>query len=146
MFPKAFAPPADRKMLFQAHGIGSQIYVCKANGAEYAWTLKAPDARLEGPNGQAIGRHFAGPTWEAKDGSRVVGKAAVTVPSPDADSIPWLLVDAIRHEGDGVMTPVVTIQRLRTKGGKAPAAGCDSQNAGKEAPVPYEADYIFFGR
>jgi hypothetical protein len=36
--------------------------------------LKAPDADLFDEGGRRIGRHFAGPTWEASDdGSKVIG-------------------------------------------------------------------------
>jgi Protein of unknown function (DUF3455) len=66
------------------------------------------------------------------------------VPSPDADSIPWLLVNVVSHEGSGVLSRASSIQRLNTKGGKAPASGCDSATAGKEVRVPYSADYLFY--
>ena len=38
-----------------------------------------------------------------------------------------------------------TIQRLNTKGGKAPVSGCDSSHAGLEVRVAYSADYFFYG-
>ncbi len=138
--PEILRPPPTQTFLFQAHGTGVQVYTCKG-----AWTLKAPDAELIGADGQALGHHFAGPTWESKDGSRVVGKAVANVASPDSSSIPWLLVTALQHEGAGKMSDVVTIQRLNTKGGKAPADGCDAARAGAESRVPYEADYYFYG-
>jgi hypothetical protein len=73
-----------------------------------------------------------------------VGKAAANAPSPDADSIPWLLVKVVSHEGTGLLTPVSSIQRINTKGGKAPASGCDVGHAGQEVRVPYSAEYLFF--
>jgi hypothetical protein len=73
-----------------------------------------------------------------------VGKAAANVASPDADSIPWLVVKVVSHAGDGVLTRVTTIQRINTKGGKAPASGCDAAHAGKEVRVANSADYFFF--
>jgi hypothetical protein len=138
--PAALRVPGDRTFLFQAHGAGVQIYTCKDS-----WTLKAPDAQLLGIDGTPLGRHFAGPTWESKDGSRVAGKAIANSPSPDPAAVPWLLIDATRHEGTGKMAAVVTIQRLNTKGGKAPADGCDAAHASQEWRVPYEADYYFYG-
>jgi len=104
-----------------------------------------PRAELLGENGQRVGRHFAGPTWEASDGSRVVGKMIANLPSPDSGSIPWLLISAVSHEGTGKMTRVESIQRLNTKGGKAPAAGCDAAHTNAETSAPYEADYYFYG-
>ncbi len=32
--------------LFKFRGRGDQIYVCKTDGAESKWVLKAPDAKL----------------------------------------------------------------------------------------------------
>jgi hypothetical protein len=127
--------------------VGDQVYTCKAgeNGT-FAWTLKAPDARLLGQDGAVVGRHFAGPTWESRDGSSVSGKMAATVPSSDAQSVPWLMLHATGHQGNGVMSSVTTIQRLNTKGGKAPATGCDADHANGETRVAYEADYSFYGK
>jgi hypothetical protein len=142
--PPQLQPTANEQLLFQIHAKGDQIYICQEGATEFVWGLKAPDAQLFDKDGKPFGRHFAGPSWEAKDGSRVTGKAIVNVPSPDADSIPWLLVDIMSHEGSGVLSRATTIRRLNTKGGKAPASGCDSVNAGKEVRVPYSADYLFY--
>jgi hypothetical protein len=142
--PQQLRPPANEKLLLQVHAKGDQVYVCKGEGAQFAWTLKAPDAQLFDKDGKPFGKHFAGPSWEATDGSLVRGKAIVNVPSPDADSIPWLLVNVVGHEGSGVLSPATTIQRLNTKGGKAPASGCDASHAGQEVRVAYSADYVFY--
>jgi len=142
--PETLRVAATEKLILRAHGIGHQVYTCKANGTSYAWVLKAPDAKLVDSDGRALGRHFAGPAWESNDGSKVMGKGAASVDSPDAGSIPWLLVNAVGHEGDGSMSHVAHIQRLNTKGGKAPASGCDNTASGTEKPIPYEADYYFY--
>src|ERR687883_164325 len=62
--------PAGNTPFVDPRPVGVQIYACKGS----AWTLVAPRATLYGPNGRRIGTHFAGPTWQAKDGSRVVGR------------------------------------------------------------------------
>jgi hypothetical protein len=142
--PQQLQPPASEQLLLQVYAKGEQIYTCKEDVTQYTWTLKAPDAQLFDKDGKPFGKHFAGPSWEANDGSRVTGKAVANVPSPDADSIPWLLVSVVSHEGSGVLSRTTSIQRLNTKGGKAPAAGCDSAHAGKELRVPYSADYLFY--
>ena len=142
--PKELQPPANEQFLLQVRAKGDQIYSCKADGGQFTWTLKAPDAQLFDKNDQPFGKHFAGPSWEANDGSRVTGKAVANVPSPDADSIPWLLVNIVGHEGNGVLSQAATIQRINTKGGKAPATGCDASHAGQELRVPYTADYVFY--
>ena len=142
--PQQLQPPAGEQLLLQVHAKGDQIYTCKGDAAQFAWTLKAPDAQLFDKDGKAFGKHFAGPSWEAADGSRVTGKAVANAPSPDADSIPWLLVNVVSHEGSGVLSRATTIQRLNTKGGKAPASGCDAAHSGQELRVAYSADYLFY--
>jgi Protein of unknown function (DUF3455) len=142
--PPQLQPPPNEQLLLRVHAKGDQVYTCKSDGAQSAWTLKAPDAQLFDKDGKPFGKHFAGPSWEATDGSRVRGKAVANAPSPDADSIPWLLVNIVSHEGTGVLSPATTIQRLNTKGGKAPASGCDASQAGQELRVPYSADYLFY--
>jgi hypothetical protein len=143
--PAKIAAPANENVVLMAHASGSQIYVCQAGtDQKLSWTLKAPDAELTDANGASIGRHFAGPTWNHKDGSEVTGKAAAREDSPEPGAIPWLLLTVTGHSGNGVLTPVTTIQRVHTKGGQAPSAGCDDSHRGGEVKVPYTADYYFF--
>jgi Protein of unknown function (DUF3455) len=137
-------PPPNEKSRLQAHGIGVQIYVCKASAENAVWVLKGPDAKLLGNDHRAVGRHFAGPTWEWSDGSRIVGKVAATVESPHASAVPWLRLEVVRHEGQGNLENIASVQSLNTQGGKAPAAGCDQAHAGSETRVRYEADYLFY--
>jgi hypothetical protein len=142
--PQQIQPPAREQLLLQVHAKGDQVYTCKSDAGQFTWTLKAPDAQLFDKDGKPFGKHFAGPSWEARDGSRVTGKAVANAPSPDADSIPWLLVNILSHNGSGVLSRATTIQRLNTKGGKAPASGCDASHVGQEVRVPYSADYLFY--
>ncbi len=141
---KELQPPASERLLLQVHAKGDQIYTCKVDGAQFAWMLEAPDAQLFDKSGKAFGKHFAGPSWEANDGSRITGKAVANTPSPDSESIPWLLVSVVSHNGEGVLAGVISIQRINTKGGKAPASGCDAAHVSQESRVPYSADYVFF--
>jgi hypothetical protein len=140
--PEQLQPPASERVLFQVHAKGDQVYTCNG-GTDFTWTLKAPDAQLFDKDGRPFGKHFEGPSWEANDGSRVTGKA-VANSSPAPDSIPWLLLSTVSHDGSGVLSPVTHIQRLNTKGGKAPASGCDASHVGQEVRVPYTADYVFY--
>src|ERR1700747_1448408 len=110
--PQQLQPPANEQLLLQVHAKGDQIYTCKSDAAQFTWTLKAPDAQLFDKDGKSFGKHFAGPSWEANDGSRVTGRAVANAPSPDADSIPWLLVNIVSHEGNGVLSRAQTIQRI----------------------------------
>jgi len=144
--PPQLAPPAGEKLVLEAHATGSQIYTCKAgpDGAPQ-WVLKAPDADLHDRKGAVIGHHFAGPTWKHADGSEVTGKVSAHVDSPDASSIPWLLLSATGHTGAGVFAKVSSVQRINTKAGKPPAASeCDASKSGTESKSPYSADYYFY--
>jgi uncharacterized protein DUF3455 len=144
--PDAIKAPAGEKLVLKVHATGFQIYTCNtgADGIQQ-WTLKAPDADLHDKKGAVIGHHFAGPTWKHKDGSEVKGKASAHVESPDADSIPWLLVSATGHTGDGVFAKVSSIQRINTKGGNPPPASeCDASKSGTESKSKYSADYYFY--
>jgi hypothetical protein len=143
--PQQLQPPAHEQVLVQVHAKGDQVYTCKGDSTQFSWTLKAPDATLFDKDGKPFGKHFAGPSWEANDGSRVTGKAVGNAPSPDINSIPWLLVAVVSHDGSsGILSRATTIQRLNTKGGKAPAAGCDAAHIGQEMRAPYSADYVFY--
>jgi len=143
--PDSIQPPAGEEVVLYAHATGSQIYTCQAGAdGKFAWTLKAPEAELRDRSDKVIGSHSAGPTWKLKDGSSVTGKAAAHVDSLDADSIPWLLVNAVSHEGNGILTSVTTIQRVHTHGGKFPAEGCDAQHVNAEIKSSYTADYFFY--
>ena len=137
-------PPSSEQLLLQVHARGDQIYTCKSDGAQFTWTLKAPDAQLFDKHGKPFGKHFLGPSWEANDGSRVTGKAVANAPSPNADSIPCLQINILSHDGNGVLSHATTIQRVKTKGGKAPASGCNASHVGQEVRVPYSADYRFY--
>jgi hypothetical protein len=137
--PDNLKPPAGATLILTLHATGDQVYTCDGS----AWTLAHPDARLFDDQGRQVGTHFAGPTWEYTDHSRVIGKPIANA-APDPDSVPWLLVQAKDHQGEGVMQKVAFIQRLYTKGGKAPAAGCNSNQKGQETRTHYSAAYLFY--
>jgi hypothetical protein len=144
--PPQLKAPKGAKLLLHAIGKGDQIYTCKKQDSAYAWTLKAPEAELFDDRGHVIGRHFGGPAWRLGDDSQVTGKVVARADSPESDSIPWLLLTADDHSGSGLMSNVATIQRLNTRGGKAPAGGCDAAHDGTESRVSYSADYYFYAK
>lgn len=144
--PDAIRAPAGEQVVFVAHAAGSQIYTCgKGEDGKPQWTLKAPEAQLRDTKGALIGHHAAGPSWKHIDGSSVTGKMVAKAPSPDASSIPWLLITVVSHAGKGVFDRVTSIQRVHTKGGQAPPAEkCDPSKPNAETWIPYSADYYFF--
>jgi uncharacterized protein DUF3455 len=139
--PDSLKPPAGEHLRAHAHASGQQIYTCDGS----KWILSGPDAKLFDAAGQKVGSHFAGPTWQWSDGSRVTAKPVASA-TRDPESIPWLLLTATGHTGDGVMKNVSTIQRLQTKGGKSPANGCEESNKSAQSRVSYTADYYFYVR
>jgi hypothetical protein len=144
--PDAINAPAAEEPILLLHALGSQIYICQpASDGQPTWVLKAPDAKLRNQQGTMVGRHYGGPTWKDNDGSEVTGKAVAKVDSPDPASIPWLLVIASGHSGQGVLTQVTSIQRINTRGGMPPpAAQCNTQASKAEVQSKYTADYYFY--
>jgi len=142
--PQNLRVPDGEPLLLRAAARGAQIYACQAKGAAgFDWVLEAPDAQLFDQSGARIGRHFAGPTWESADGTRVVGEVVQRSPVPGA--VPWLLLRAKSHEGTGVLASATYILRVDTVGGVAPSSGCDAVHAGARARVDYSAHYDFYG-
>jgi len=139
--PEAIEVEDGHKPFLLAHAEGVQIYECSA--ATLKWRLVAPRANLYDDNGQLLGTHFGGPTWQARDGSQVKGQRVdgVTV---DPDAIQWLLIKATPSAGpDGDRLARTTfIQRIATTGGLEPAAAECIPGAVEE--IPYTADYVFW--
>lgn len=146
LIPASLRAPEGEKVILRAHATGWQIYTCAAGAdGRPQWTLKAPDADLHDRKGAVIGHHSAGPSWRYSDGSEVKGKAVAHQDSPEPKSIPWLLVTATDHSGDGLFARVTSIQRLHTKGGQPPAATeCNAAKVNTEARSSYTADYYFY--
>ncbi len=146
--PDSLKVSSGEQLLLKASAKGSQIYVCKTKSEypeQYEWMLKAPDAVLLNEQGQDLGKHYGGPTWEAKDGSKVVAKVKSQANALEEDAIPWLLLEARSHEGNGILRQVNWIQRINTVGGKASVQGCDKSSQNREIRVNYTADYLFYG-
>lgn len=133
----------------RASARGTQNYECQPTGRDsgdaYAWKLLGPEAELTGEGGKHLGRHYAGPTWESEDGSKVVGEVKAKAEAPDGKSVPWLLMRAKTTSGAGVFAGVTSVQRVDTEGGMAPAAGCDAAHAGARENAAYRATYLFYG-
>jgi hypothetical protein len=146
--PDKLAVPADQALALELQATGVQIYSCAArkdDAAKFEWTLLAPEADLSDAAGKKVVHHYAGPSWEAADGSKVVGELKARDAGPDANAIPWLLLSTKSTGGNGVLSKTTSIQRLRTVGGKAPATGCaQAADAGKEVRIPYQAVYYFY--
>ena len=146
--PAELRVPTGHGFQSRATGVGVQIYVWTANPTNAAlasWVFKAPHAVLfashKDARGELVGIHFAGPSWQDNDGSKVVA-GRVASATIDATAIPWLLLQATSTAGDGNFTETTYIQRLNTVGGLAPSV--PGSVLGEESLVPYIADYHFF--
>jgi hypothetical protein len=137
--PDAIGTPGET-VVATVHAEGAQVYECKADtGGSLVWQFREPIATLL-LAGATIGRHYAGPSWEHRDGSAVVGKAVARAPGATAKDIPWLKLEVTERRGSGMLSGVTTVQRINTQGGTAEGA-CD--RAGAFLSVGYAADYVF---
>ena len=139
--PAELALPQGSTLLGKYAAKGVQIYVCRVKGAASEWDFKAPEAELIDAQGRPFAKHYAGPTWEAADGSKIVGKVLANEPAPTAGAIPWLLLST-ESSGSGVLAGVRFVQRVNTAGGVGPTGACPT--VGTEQRVDYTADYIFY--
>lgn len=145
--PAKLAPGAHEVLTDIVPATGVQIYECRAlkdQPGRYAWAFVAPEAALFDEIGNRIGLHYAGPHWEAHDGSKIVGAVKERADAPVPNAIPWLLLSAKSVGTNGTFSKVTSIQRVNTAGGTAPQDGCTQNSAGATARVGYTADYYFF--
>jgi hypothetical protein len=146
--PDALRVPKGLKLLFKVEAEGVQIYESRPGpDGKPQWTHKGPLAGLK-QTGKKAGYHYAGPSWEADDGSKLVADAAERVastPAPDGKkNIPWLRIK-VKTDGrtDGVFGSVAYILRMNTRGGVMPSR--HPVRVGTEVGVPYQATYYFYG-
>ena len=138
--PANLQAPSGEKLALETAATGVQIYECRAG----KWEFRAPEADLFDRKGNKIGTHYAGPTWESNDGSKVVAGVAARSDAPDAKAIPWLLLTAKSNAGYGAFGHTKSIQRVSTVGGTTPTEPCSTANAGKVARIAYKATYYFY--
>jgi hypothetical protein len=136
--PTAIQAPEGHKVHFHAYAEGVQIY--SWNGS--TWVFQAPEAILYDADGNIVGTHYVGPTWESGSGSKVVGARVNGAASPNANSIPLLLLRATATEGPGIFARTTYIQRVNTVGGIAPAT--PGASVGEIARISYTAEYFFY--
>ena len=173
--PDNIAVPAGNVPFLVGHAIGTQNYVCVPTSTGVAFKLFTPEATLlDDDEGQII-THFFSPNpdeqpnldpavtatgtiraaWQhSHDGSTFWGSAtpdhvSSQAPFVDPNAIPWVRLSRAGVEngfgGGDVLTKTTFVQRLNTRGGKAPSSGCLSPaDLGHFAFMPYTADYFFY--
>ena len=143
VIPGNLAAPSNQVLVRTLWADGVQIYECrKAADASFPdWAFVAPEANLKDSSGALLGHHYGGPTWEANDGSKVVGVVKAKADATNLHSIPWLLLETHSTGKPGLFAKVTAIQRVATVGGVAPESGCGTATIGKQERVPYTAQY-----
>ena len=145
---KEVAVPTGYAAVASFEAKGDQIYKAAKQGGKLGWVLEAPKAVLYA-KGKKVGTHYAGPTWEADDGSKLVRDKTMEVKSapsgdPKAD-IPSLRVGVKPAGGKaGILSKVGYVCRVNTSGGVAPKDPPKSEDA--KAEVPYTATYVFYAK
>ena len=145
--PAQLDPGPGHRLVTTLHARGVQVYRCreaKDAAGRFEWVFLAPEAELFDTRMHPDGRHYAGPSWEAPDGSRIVGSVRERADASVPGAIPQLLL-ATRSTGPaGRFSDVVAVQRVNTRGGVAPDSACAPANTSEKVRVPYTADYRLF--
>jgi hypothetical protein len=167
--PANLEVPEGNTAFLVGHAIGTQNYVCLPSGAGFTYVLFTPEATLCNDHDKQIITHYFSPnlapfdpsdlnkiraTWQASDTSTVWAAASDSASHDDfpefvADgAIAWVKLTVVGAEdgprGGDTLSDTTFIQRLNTSGGIAPADCTSPADVGKEAFVPYTADYFFY--
>jgi hypothetical protein len=161
--PDDITVPAGNEVFRVGHAVGTQNYVCLPSGQDFKFVLFTPQATLYSDDGGQLITHYFSPnafegdtiraTWQdSRDTSAVWARAISS--SSDANfvapgAIAWVLLQAVGSQqgpdGGETLTGTTFVQRLSTSGGAAPSLGCATSNdVGRQAFVPYTADYFFY--
>ena len=163
--------PTGATAFLVGHATGTQNYVCLPSGAGFAFVLFTPEATLFDDNGKQIITHYFSPnlgpippevigtiraTWQDSHDTSTVWASATQIATHDTDpdfvqegAVAWVLLQVVGSQsgpiGSNKLTPTTFVQRVNTSGGLAPSTGCASAtDVGREAFMPYTADYVFF--
>jgi hypothetical protein len=151
--PAAVEVPANlpngntRVATFYADGVQKYKAQIKAGSdpVAFEWVFVAPQADLYDASNKKVGSHSAGPTWQLSAVDSIYAQAfnpARTAPGNDATSVDWLLLmPKAGKTPTGIFTNVSYVQRIATKGGKAPTT--PPVNATDVVDVRYTAIYRF---
>ncbi|NIJ55511.1 DUF3455 domain-containing protein [Dyadobacter arcticus] len=143
------ANPNGNTILATYFATGVQRYRAQekfySNPVSYEWAFVAPQADLFNVSNAKIGTHFGGPSWTVtSSNSLIVGQpfSPAKTANVDPESVDWLLLATKTGTiPTGRFEDADYIQRIATKGGKAPAVPPSSLQ--QTSDVPYTAVYIF---
>ena len=121
--------------------------------------LFTPQATLFDDDGRQLITHFSSPnpeegrlvrvSWQDSRDTSTVWAKAIASATVDPNAIPWVKLEVVGARpgptGGDALTGTTFLQRLNTRGGLAPATGCDVlSDVGHKAFIPYTADYFFY--
>jgi hypothetical protein len=141
--------PAGNSRVATFFAEGVQKYKAReaagSNPLRYEWAFVAPQADLYDATNAKVGTHSAGPTWQLSPNDSIYAQQfspARKAASPDPESIDWLLLmPKTGTTPTGIFSDVAYIQRIATKGGKAPLT--PPTRADQTVEVKYKAVYRF---
>lgn len=141
--------PAGNSRVATYYAVGVQKYKAaqkEGDTSKFVWLLVAPDAVLYDIDNKLAGIHYAGPSWKLNTLDSIQAQhfaPARTAPSTEANTVDWLLLKPKENgkQPTGIFTNVIYIQRIATKGGKAPAIA--PTKISDTVDVPYTAVYRF---
>ena len=151
--PAAVALPANlpngNTRVATYYAVGVQKYKARIKAGSdpvaFEWALVAPDAKLYDATNAFVGPHGAGPFWSTSPSDSIFAQhfsPARTSPSPDPESVDWLLLmPKAGTTPTGIFADVDYIQRIATKGGKAPLTPPSSIT--ETVDVKYKTVYRF---
>jgi hypothetical protein len=141
------APKGNTRVL-TVYAEGFQKYKAVSKGGDpdvFEWVFVAPLADLFDIHNNKVGTHSIGPSWQLSPSDSIFAQQftpAKTAPSPDGSGVDWLLLmPKAGKTPTGVFADVAYIQRIATKGGKAPTT--PPANISSTVNVPYTAIYRF---
>jgi|SRR5215203_794368 len=131
------------------YAIGVQRYKARikpgTDPVAYEWIFVAPQADLYDVTNTKVGTHGTGPFWQLSPLDSIFAQQfnpARTAPGEDPGSIDWLLLmPKTGTTPTGIFAEVDYIQRIATKGGKAPLT--PPANLSDTIAVKYKAVYRF---
>jgi hypothetical protein len=152
---------APSEAFLLGRGVGTQNYECQPTSplGRVGWVLFTPQATLFDDDGGQLITHFSSPnpdegrlvrvSWQDSRDTSTVWAKAIASATVDPNAIPWVKLEVVGARlgptGGDALTGTTFLQRLNTRGGLAPATGCDVlSDVGHKAFIPYTADYFFY--
>ena len=160
--PEGLEVPAGNRAFLIGRAIGTQDYVCLPSSTAasgFTYTLFTPEATLLDDDDEQLIKHYFAPNpdegsvvraaWQDSRDTSIVFAKLFRNPVQVPGAIPWLVLERAGKEegptGGDRLTKTTFIQRVNTTGGVAPSSGCaSSADVGRQAFVPYTADYVFY--